>query len=418
MRESEKMEIKQLFAEGVSITELARRFGHDRKTIRNAIFGKKKKGDDVSVDTSTLNRGRRVKGSKLEPFKPYVEQRMRIGVLNAERIFREIREQGYTGGITVLREFMHPLRPVVSAKATVRFETAPGEQAQIDLGAFPYYDKEQNRRTVWCFAMVLSYSRMLYLEFIKAPDQLHILQALRHALEFFGGVPKTILSDNCAPLVVSHDGKGQVDWQPAYMDFAKHYGFVPKACKPYRSRTKGKIERPIGYIRQSFWPVSFVDLDDLNRQAAVWRDTVANVRIHGTTREQPVVRFQAESLQPLPAHRYTLAQTGLRKVLNDCRISWNANLYSVPWRYVGHTVLVREFETGELRVEYDGEVIAQHRVLSGKHQVSACSEHVRGIPNDTVRSQRGKVPGIQVEPEVEQRELAVYEQYALGGQVQ
>ncbi|MCV5179908.1 IS21 family transposase, partial [Escherichia coli] len=88
-------------------------------------------------------------------------------------------------------------------------------------------------------------------------------------------------------------GHGHVDWQPAYMDFAKYYGFVPRACKPYRSRTKGKIERPIGYIRSSFWPVSFVDHDDLNRQAAIWRDTVANVRIHGTTREQPVVRFQA-----------------------------------------------------------------------------------------------------------------------------
>jgi transposase len=104
---------------------------------------------------------------------------MRIGVLNAERIFREIREQGYTGGITVLREFMRPYRPVVSAKATVRFETAPGEQAQIDLGAFPYTDPLGQRRKVWCFAMVLAYSRMLYLEFIRAADQLHILQALR-----------------------------------------------------------------------------------------------------------------------------------------------------------------------------------------------------------------------------------------------
>ena len=413
MRESEKMEIKKLYEEGVSISELARRYGYDRKTIRKAVSGPRQQEEGM-----VKSRGRRVKGHKLEPYKAYVEQRMRIGVLNAERIFREIREQGYTGGMTVLREFMHPLRPVVSAKATVRFETAPGEQAQIDLGAFPYLDPQGHRRKVWCFAMVLAYSRMLYLEFIRAADQRHILQALRNALEFFGGVPKVILSDNCSPLVVANDGHGHVDWQPAYMDFAKYYGFVPRACKPYRSRTKGKIERPIGYIRSSFWPVSFVDPDDLNRQAAIWRDTVANVRIHGTTREQPVVRFQAEKLQPLSKSRYALAYADMRKVTSDCRISWNTNMYTVPWRYVGHTVLVREFESGRLQIEYGGQVIAEHRVLTGRHQISTNPEHFKGIPAGTSHPDRGKVPGLQIEPDVEQRELSVYEQIAMGGQVQ
>ncbi|WP_236018092.1 IS21 family transposase [Alicyclobacillus acidoterrestris] len=227
MMESKKM---GMYQEGVSISELSRRTGHDRKTIRKVVQEQEDGKNPLS--------GTKRKGSKLESYKPYVEQRMRFGV-NAERILREIRERGYTGGITVLREFMHPLRPVVSAKATRRFETGPGEQDQIDLGAFPYIDAEGNRRTLWCFAMVLSYSWMLYSEFIKASDQLHILQALRNALEFFDGVPKTILSDNCVPLVLSNDGHGRVDWQPAYLDFAKYYGFVPKACKPYRSRMKG-----------------------------------------------------------------------------------------------------------------------------------------------------------------------------------
>ncbi len=166
------MEVKRMYQEGVSISELSRRTGHDRKTIRKVV--------QEQEDGKKPLAGTKRKGSKLEPYKPYVEQRMRFWVLNAERILREIREQGYTGGITVLREFMHPLRPIVSAKATVRFETGPGEQAQIDLGAFPYIDTEGNQRTLWCFAMVLSYSRMLYLEFIKASDQLHILQALRN----------------------------------------------------------------------------------------------------------------------------------------------------------------------------------------------------------------------------------------------
>ncbi|AEJ43103.1 IS21 family transposase [Alicyclobacillus acidocaldarius] len=407
------MEIRQLYEAGVSISELARRFGYDRKTIRSALNSsvEEKQGERAS-------RGERKKGSKLEPYKDYVKQRMQLGVLNAVRILREIREQGYTGGITVLREFMKPLRPVVSAKATERYESDPGEQAQIDLGAFPYYDSHGQRRTIWAFAMVLAYSRMLYVEFIKAADQLHILQALRNALEFFGGVPRVILSDNCSSLVVANDGQGHVDWQPAYLDFAKFYGFVPKACRPRRSQTKGKVERPIRYIRDNFWPVAFVDEADLNRQVAWWRDHVANVRIHGTTHEQPIVRFQAEKLQPLPATPYMLACAGLRKVMSDCRVSWNTNLYTVPWRYVGHTVLVREFESGRLQIEYGGQVIAEHCVLSGKHQISTDPEHYKNLPRDTANPARGKTAGWQVDPDVEQRELGVYEQIAMGGHVQ
>lgn len=405
--ESEKMEIKKLYQEGVSISELSRRLGYDRKTIRKAIRSQE--------DGNKQNQGVRSKTSKLDPYKPYIEQRMRFGVLNAERILREIREQGYTGGITILREFMKPLRPVVSAKATVRFETGPGEQAQIDLGAFPYLDLEGKRRKIWCFAMVLSYSRMLYLEFIKTANQLHILRALRHALEFFGGVPSEILSDNCSPLVLHNDGQGRVEWQPAYLDFAKYYGFVPRACKPYRSRTKGKIERPIGYIRQSFWPVVFCDLDELNLQAAQWRDTVANVRVHGTTRQRPVVRFAEENLRALPSSSYVLAYCGMRKVTNDCRISWNANFYSVPWPYVGQTVMVREFEDKRLVIEFGHQVIAEHPVLSGKYGISANPEHTKGLPAGASQRNRGKTAGIQVEAEVEQRDLAVYEQLVTGG---
>jgi transposase len=334
--------------------------------------------------------------------------------MNAVRLLRDIQEQGYTGGITVLREFMHPLRPVVSAKATVRFETDPGEQAQVDLGAFPYIGPDGKRHTIWCLAMVLSYSRMLYVEFIKASDQLHILQAMRNAFEFFGGVPKTVLSDNCSPLVISNDGQGNVHWQPPYLDFAKYYGFVPKACKPYRSRTKGKIERPIGYMRQSFWPVEFTDQTDLNQQLFQWRDTVANVRVHGTTREIPLYRFAQERLGILPTNRYPLGHSALRKVSNDCRVSWNSNLYSVPWKHVGQTVWVREYETGLLQIEAEGQIVAEHRVLPGRHLVSANPEHTRGI-TPTASVAYGKIPGTQIGPEVEQRDLAIYEEIALGG---
>jgi transposase len=404
--EVEKMEIRDLFEEGVSISELARRFGHDRKTIRQAIHSEN--GGTKEVSVVGTNQGAKV-GTKLDLFKPYVEEQMKKGVLNAVRMLRDVRAQGYTGEITVLRDFMRPLRPVVKAVATVRFETEPGKQAQIDLGEFPYTGLDKKRHKAICFAMVLSYSRELYLEYIRGSDQLSILQALRNALEFFGGVPATILSDNCKPLVLSNDGQGNVEFTSEYLDFAKYYGFLPKACKPYRSRTKGKIERPIGYIRQSFWPVEFVDLADLNRQAFLWRDTVANCRVHATTHAVPQERFAEEKLSLLSKGSYPLSQNEYRKVANDCRVSWRTNFYSVPWQYVGHSVMVRELQTGILQIECEGQVIAVHAVLTGKHQVCHNSAHTSGIPrSDSVRV-NGKIAGTQISPQVEQRGLEIYE---------
>lgn len=355
--------------------------------------------------------------SKLDLFRPYIQEQMQKGVLNSVRLLRDLRAQGYAGEITILRDFMRPLRPVVKAVATVRFETDPGKQAQIDLGDFPYTGLDKQRHKAVCFSMVLSYSRLLYLEYIRGSDQLSILQALRNALEFFGGVPETILSDNCKPLVVSNDGQGNVEFASGYLDFAKYYGFLPKACKPYRSRTKGKIERPIGYIRQSFWPVEFVDGADLNRQAVRWRDTVANSRVHATTHAVPLDRFAEEKLSSLPAATYPLSQNEFRKVANDCRVSWRTNFYSVPWQYVGHTVMVREIQTGVLRIEHDGQVIAEHRVLTGKHQVSHNHEHTRGIPRSDSTRVNGKVAGTQIAAQVEQRDLEIYEQIAAAGVV-
>lgn len=409
MTEVEKMEIHKLFAEGVSISELARKFGHDRKTIRQAIQSRAQ--DERRGGIVFANQGASVE-SKLDLFKPYIEEQMKKGVLNSVRVLRDLRAQGYTGEITILRDFMRPLRPVVKAVATVRFETDPGKQAQIDLGEFPYTGLDQKRHKAICFSMVLSYSRMLYLEYIRGSDQLSILQALRNALEFFGGVPETILSDNCKPLVLSNDGQGNVEFASEYLDFAKYYGFLPRACKPYRSRTKGKIERPIGYIRQSFWPVEFTDSADLNRQAILWRDTVANCRVHATTHEVPSDRFAEENLTPLSTASYPLSQHEFRKVANDCRVSWRTNFYSVPWQYVGYSVMVRELQTGALRIECDGQVIAEHRILSGKHQVSHNSKHTSGIPRlDSVRV-HGKTAGTQVVAQVEQRDLEIYEQIA------
>jgi hypothetical protein len=259
--------------------------------------------------------------------------------------------------------------------------------------------------------MTLCYSRLLYLEFIPRSDQLHILRALRNALEFFGGVPLEVLSDNCSSLVLSREEDG-IRWQPEYLRFCEYYGFTPRACRPYRARTKGKIERPIRYTRQSFWPVNFVDIDDLNRQAWTWRDGVANVRVHGTTHEIPLHRWQEEKLQPLPGGRFMLEEIEPRRVSLDCSVSWYSNRYSVPWNLVGHTVLVRENEKGGLAIEHKGQVVATHRVVSGRYHTVIDRRHYRGLPTGSTRS-RQNVYACQLAPEVEVRPLEVYERVVM-----
>jgi len=380
--------------------EMLQRTGHDRKTIRKVVTDK----ELVLVPGEPQGATR---DSKLDPYKGYVLECMEAGVLNAVRLLREIQQRGYQGGISILRDFMRPYRPPLVGKATCRFETAPGQQAQLDLGVFKYLDMNKMVATVYCFAMTLCYSRMLYLEFIPRADQLHILRALRNALEFFGGVPAEVLSDRCSSLVLCQEEDG-VRWQPGYLRFCEYYGFTPRACRPYRSRTKGKIERPIGYIRGSFWPVNFADLDDLNRQAWTWRDVLANVRVHGTTHEVPLGRWQEEKLQPLPGGQFMLEEVEPCRVSVDCFVSWYSNRYSVPWNLVGHSVLVRENEKGVLTIEHKGQVVAVHQVMGGRYRTVVDRRHYRGLPMGSARS-RQAVYASQLAPEVEVRPLDVYE---------
>jgi transposase len=402
VRGEEALEIRRLYAEGVSISELARRTGHDRKTIRRI----------VRAESPAERSARRRRESKLAPFREYVLQRMELGVLNAVRIHAELQELGYRGGLTVLREFMRPHRPTHTARATPRYETPPGQQAQLDLFHFDYLAGTVIRR-LYYLALVLIYSRYAYGEFLPQLNKLTVLQALRRGLEFLAGAPAEILSDNTSVLVRRRHPDGRVEWQPEYLDMAEYYGFLPRACRPYWARTKGKNERFGRYVRQAFWPREFVDLADLNRQHLAWLDGVANVRIHGTTHERPVDRWQRERtyLRPLPRTPIVLARTEVRQVAWDGTFSWNRSRYSVPVAYAGRPVLVRELESGELVVEAAGEVLLRCPVSRERFGVRIDPAHYAGLPRHIPRPHHRPL-GIQQVPEVERRPLAVYEQLA------
>jgi transposase len=223
------------------------------------------------------------------------------------RLLEEIKKQGYSGSITILKDFTRPLR-VRRREPVVRFETLPGEQAQVDwahLGAHRIDGKEVK---LYLFVMILGWSRTTYAEVTTSMDVDNLISCHKRAFSYFGGVTRHILYDNMKTVVIQRDMGGNHRLNSQFLDFAGCIGFAPKLCRPYRAKTKGKVERTIRYIKDSFLVGrTFTGLDDLNAQLLVWLDTQANVREHATTKEVPFVRLSKENL--LAVDRRLLAQS-------------------------------------------------------------------------------------------------------------
>lgn len=282
LRLEDFMEIQKLHHDGWSVTEIARHLDIDRKTVRKYLREAPREYE------------RKAKSWKIDPWRAWLRERWEQGVHNASRLFGEMRKRGYDGCYTQVKRAVREWRSEGRERAFVRFETAPGEQAQMDWGHFGNWGGSR----LYGFALTLGWSRMQYVEFTRRQDVETLLNSMVHAFRYFGGVTATVLTDNMKTVVVE-----RIDGQPRFhakmLDFASYHGFVPRVCHPYRPETKGKIESTICYIKSSFWPgLQFDSLAELNRQALVWCDEV-NRRVHGTTREVPLERFAREGLTPL-----------------------------------------------------------------------------------------------------------------------
>lgn len=348
LRGGEILDIMELHRQGLSVREIARRTGFSRNTVKKALFQKRV--------WSYKPRG--PVGSKLDAFKPYLEDRVAVGVTNGIRLFAELRQLGYTGGYTLVREFLKPRRRVAKPVATVRFETKPGEQAQVDFGVFAY-EHNGKRQRYYAFVLVLSYSRMLYVEFVEHQDLSTLIRCHIHAFETLG-IPQVILYDNMKTVVTGRDEDGKVEVNQRFADFALEAGFTPKACRPYRPQTKGRVERSVGYLRQNFWPGrTFANLNDLNQQVSAWCKE-ANHRIHGTTGRRPCDLWEDEPLttvcDPTLASRFALEE---RKVGRDGFVQFSGSRYGVPWQYAGQVVQIRE-TSAYVEILSKGQRIAVH----------------------------------------------------------
>lgn len=404
--------IKDMYRKGMTISGIARVTGHDRKTIRAIVNG----------PVNPQPKERKKRASILDPFVPYLERRVEEGVLNCNKLFDEIRRQGYQGGKSTLKNFVQPYREARRAEATVRFETEPGEQGQVDWAHFGFIEHQGRRRRLYAFVMTLGWSRASYLEFTVSRDAASWLRCHIHAFRYLGGVPQVVLHDNLKTAVLEREADGTIHWNPRYLDFAHYYGFTPQACQPYRAQTKGKVESGIRYVRGNFWPgLRFFDLADLNEQALGWLDMTANVRLHGTTGEVPFHRLALEPLQSLAGKPdYDTSLISFRRVTKDCFISYDGNYYSVPSKYARTTVEVKEREDGQLIIlNAEDEEIARHGVVAGHKQRIAVAAHYENIHSSCRPSKRATAiqvlppegwGDLPLAPKVEARPLSWYDQ--------
>ena len=299
-----RMQLRHYLDRGVSKAELSRRFGVSRRTIHAWIESGQLDRDLSAGEARYSPRPR--PPHKLDPYRELIEVRLgEFPKLSAKRLFDEVRAAGYDGGYSRVRDYVREVRPRPPQEPPVRFETPAGHQGQVDFGTF---------RLPWgrrhALLVVLGYSRLLWLRFYTRQTMPVLIEGLESAFSRFGGVPRELLFDQMRAVVVSDDraSGGELALNAEFLRFAAHWGFVPRSCRPYRAQTKGKVERPIRYVRESFfYGRPFVNDADLNEQAQRWLEGTANVRRHGTTGERPVDRFERDerqALRPLASHPY------------------------------------------------------------------------------------------------------------------
>lgn len=296
------MEIKVLARQGLSIREISRQLQVSRNTVRRYLR-------EVNA---AQRKPRQARVHKLDPYKGYIKERLHAAHpcrLPATVLWQEIKLLGYPGGLSRVCQFVRGFREVRSEEPLVRFETPAGQQMQCDWVVF-----RRGPHPLSAFVATLGWSRASFVEFVNNEKLDTLLACHEHAFEYFGGVVREILYDNMKTVVLVRDayGPGGHRFQPTFLDFAKHYGFIPKLCRPYRAKTKGKVERFNGYLRRSFYnPLAsklaqdqlHLDGDTANAAVLTWLREVANVRVHGTTQEGVQTRLSKEraTLQPLPS---------------------------------------------------------------------------------------------------------------------
>lgn len=363
MNEAVRHDIVRRHQGGASVRRIARDLGLARETVQGVVrrwHAERAGADDAGPPTP------RRRPSQVDPFEPAIRQLLtRYPDITIARVFEELRAQGFRGGLTIVRERVLELRPQPMPAPVRRFETAPGQQAQMDYSTYDLDFTAEGRRRVYLFSYLLSYSRRQYLRFVEAQDLATTLREHVRAFAHLDGVAATCLYDNLKVVVLRHGDEGPL-YNPRFLAFATHYGFTPQACRVRRSQTKGKVERPFWYVERNLLNGrTFRTLEHLNEVTAWWLTHVADVRVHRETRQRPLDRHATERphLIALPATPYEVHAVEYRVVNVEGCIIYRQNSYSVPWRWIGQVLPVRITEAAVIVYSPHLEEIARHALV-------------------------------------------------------
>jgi transposase len=382
--------IKTLKGRGVYNVDIAAELGVHPKTVSRAL----RRGGAPGPS-------RRQRSSKLDPYKAQIDQLLSEGVWNAVVILREIQAAGYSGKSSSLRDYIRPKRVLRKSKATVRFETPPGRQLQSDWGEVVTSVGGQ-AVSVDFMVNTLGYSRRFHFWCTDSQDAEHTYEGLVRSFEYLGGVSEEVLVDNQKCAVLMHNAGQQAVFNARFIDLAGQYGFTPRACQPYRARTKGKDERMVGYIKHHFFVRyrAFDSLTHMNQLAEQWLREEADQRVQGTTGEVVRERFAREQplLHALPAVRYDTSYLETRRVSWDCYIDVRGNRYSVPDLLAGQPVQIRIGLDEQLRVYAADQLVASYPLQNRSQGWVSVPGHHSALWQAVLH--------------VEQRPLQVYEEVA------
>ena len=416
-----QLDIPSLHRQGFSCSQIARRLGIDRRTVRNYIEHPEK-----------INQPRKSspRPSKIDPFREqiacYLEEDPQY---QASTIYDRLKRGEYGGCYELVKRVVRSLKAEKTRKAYIRFETEPAQQAQVDFGEFAVEQSDGRVKKYYVFSLILGYSRMLYAELLERCDMVSFLEAHIRAFEALGGVPFEILYDRMRNVFL-RQLSGKTEFTQSLVNLAVHYGFTPKVAPAYAPWVKGKVERPFDFLREGFWRgYPFTDPTTANRDLSAWLSEKAQ-RVHGTTHERVDARFAREKpyLLALPPAACDVSERIVRTVAKDCTIRLDGNRYVLPHTLVGKQVLGRR-RGDTLRLFDDNRLVVTYTIPQEKGKLVEDERFYQALREDKqmqarkfTRGNQHKARAKTISPakpafpiEVQRRDIALYQQY--GGEV-
>ncbi len=374
--------IKQLGEkEGLNVSQIAAKLGLDWRTT--AFWAKRERFQERTTAA---------RPSMLDSYKDQIQRLLEKHPYSAAQLLLMLREQGYRGGYTILKDYVRKVRPPPRA-AYLTLSFAPGECAQVDWGSFGTVACGQTMRKLHFFVMVLCYSRLMYVEFTVLQTMEHFLGCHQNAFEFFGSVPERVMVDNLKSAVLRRlTGEAPV-YNPRYLDFARHYGFEIRACAVGKGNEKGRVESGVGYVKKNFLRgLDIPDFSALAPAAARWLTEVANVRVHGETRKRPCDLFLVEkpALRPLAAQPYDIGAVTPVRASSTFRVTLDTNRYSVPAEYAGAQLTLKAYP--DRVCIYSGEkLVARHQRSYQRHRDIEHPDHPKALLAQRHRAREQKL---------------------------